>query len=145
MSRVSGIPKALVFIWAGLLVGGSLIAAPAKFQVASLSLTTALEIGQVTFRWVGIAEAVLAFTLILSVLILKSRSAWPVVIPIGLLALQRLAIFPALDARTVAIINGGNVGESNLHIVFVVLEIFKILALIWTGFHLTLRQNAGNR
>lgn len=41
--------KAVLFIWAGALIGVSFIATPAKFLVFSLDLSVALQIGQITF------------------------------------------------------------------------------------------------
>ena len=120
----------LALIWAGVVLGGSLIAAPAKFQAPSLDLPTALEVGRAQFFWIGVAEAALCAAAILTTLILPLRQWKWMAAPIGLFAVQRLAVMPPLDARTVAVIGGAAPGETHLHLVFIVLEVLKVIALI---------------
>ena len=121
-------------IWAGVSLGGSLVAAPAKFRAPSLEMTTALEVGRAQFLWVGITEAILCIGIIASLLL------WPVsywkwmTAPIALFALQRLAVMPALDTRTLEVISGAPAGETHLHIVYIILEILKFVALITAAF-----------
>ena len=50
-------------LWAGLSLGGNLIAAPAKFQVSDLGLALALQVGRAQFTWLGYAEWVFLATL----------------------------------------------------------------------------------
>ena len=120
----------LALIWAGVSLGGSLVAAPAKFEAPSLDLPTALEVGRAQFFWLGFTEAVLCALLTLAWLAgRRTNGAW-MIAPIGLFALQRLAVMPTLDARTVAIIGGATPGESALHLIYIVLEILKFVTLI---------------
>lgn len=120
----------LVLIWAGVSLGGSLIAAPAKFQAPSLSLSTALEVGQAQFRWMGVTEAILCTGMIIS-LFLGPTAHWKwMVAPVALFAIQRLAVMPTLDARTLEVIDGAPAGETSLHLIYIVLEGLKFFALI---------------
>ena len=50
--------------------------------------------------------------------------------PILVFGVQRFILMPLLDARTVRIIAGETIEESQLHLVFVVLELLKVGALI---------------
>ncbi len=51
-------------LWAGTVLGGSLIAAPAKFQAPSLTRAVALDVGRMQFYWLGIAEMALCALLL---------------------------------------------------------------------------------
>lgn len=129
----AGLKKAAC-LWAGIVIGGSLIAAPAKFEAPSLTLETALEVGRAQFLWLGFAEAAIC-AVYLALLVSDARARWLVAVwPAILLAVQRLAVMPALDARTLQVIAGDAVGPSSLHLVYVALELAKLLALAAVGF-----------
>lgn len=123
----------LALIWAGVSLGGSLVAAPAKFRAPSLTRPTALEVGRVQFLWVGVTEAILCVVLV-GALLPGATDAWKwLVVPIVILAFQRLAIMPPLDTRTRRLIRGEQVGASHLHHVYVVLEVGKFASLVVGG------------
>lgn len=122
--------SSLAFLWAGLVIGGSLIAAPAKFNAPTLTLPTALEVGREQFFWIGIGEGLLC-TVLIGVLIVTRSRTWALwAPPIAVLMAQRLMIMPILDLRTVSIIAGQAVPPSNLHVLFIVLEVVKVVMLI---------------
>lgn len=111
-------------MWAGVILAGNLIAPTAKFQASGLSLPLALEVGRVTFRWMLVPEIVLA---VLFIVVLRTK--WTA-IPVALLAIQWTLVMPPLDARTLDRIQGVAVGPSNLHLVYIVLEILKLVSLL---------------
>lgn len=120
----------LALVWAGVSLGGSLVAAPAKFRAPSLDITTALEVGRAQFLWVGITEAILCAGIIAS-LLLWPASYWKwTAAPIALFLLQRVAVMPRLDARTLEVIGGAAAGETHLHIVYIIFEVLKFVTLI---------------
>ena len=123
----------LALVWAGVTIGGSLIAAPAKFGAPSLDLPTALEVGRAQFFWVGIAEGALCAALVGAFVFRPPVARWWLAAPVLVFALQQLVLMPLLDARTVRTIAGESVGESHLHLVFVVLEFLKVGALVAAG------------
>ena len=127
----------IAFVWAGLVIGGSLIAAPAKFTAPSLTLPIALEVGRAQFQWVGIGEAVLCGALVVAVAFgwrsLRISQLAMIAIPIVIFGIQQLILMPILDARTLRIIAGETLAPSQLHDVFVVLEVGKVLALLAAG------------
>ncbi|KJS39416.1 MAG: hypothetical protein VR74_02205 [Hyphomonas sp. BRH_c22] len=63
----------LALVWAGVSLGGSLVAAPAKFRAPSLEVMTALEVGRAQFLWVGITEAIICAGIIALLLL------WPAI------------------------------------------------------------------
>lgn len=120
-------------VWAGVSLGGSLVAAPAKFRAPSLTRPVALDVGRAQFFWVGVTEAVLCAGLA-GALVLGTADAWKwLVVPIALFAIQRLVIMPPLDARTRRLIREEQVGRSRLHLVYVVLEVVKFASLVVGG------------
>ena len=133
MSNWQFIPSVLALVWAGVSLGGSLIATPAKFAAPSLTMPTALEVGRAQFQWVGIGEMLLAAGLISTLLIIGKMDWRLAAVPVGLFAIQRLAVMPSLDARTLQVIAGEPVGPSSLHIAYIVLEVAKFLSLLGAG------------
>ena len=123
----------LVLVWAGVAIGGSLIAAPAKFGAPSLDLPTALEVGREQFFWVGVAEGAACAALIGALVFRAAGAVWWMWAPVAVFAVQRLLLMPLLDARTLRSIAGETVPESRLHLVFVVLEFLKVAALVAAG------------
>ncbi len=121
--------QGLAGLWAGVALGGSLVAAPAKFQSALLTLPVALDVGRVQFFWLGVTEAVLGVAFLVGLVALRGvRWRWPL-FAVGILAVQRLGIMPFLDARTLRVIAGETLPPSSLHLGFVVLEVAKFLVL----------------
>ncbi len=135
MNRRMVAPAAALF-WAGLVLGGSLIAAPAKFQMQSLTLPVALDVGRAQFLWVGIGEGSLGAAFLLAQFLWGGVNWKLAAVPVLLLLVQRFIVMPPLDARTPQIIAGEGLGESHLHLVFIALEIVKVIILLsiaWIG------------
>lgn len=127
------LPSATALVWAGASLGGSLIATPAKFQAPSLTMPTALEVGRAQFQWVGVGEGALAVVLIVSMLTIGKLDWRLAAAPLVLFAIQRLGVMPILDARTLQVIAGQDVGPNSLHLIYIGLEIAKFLALLVVG------------
>lgn len=119
--------------WAGLALGATLIATPAKFLAPSLTLPTALEIGRATFYWVGVAEAAICISFIIAILTFGGIRWRIAFVPIAIFAIQRLGLMPFLDARAIDIIAGNTVKASNLHDIYIYLECAKVFALMAVG------------
>ena len=138
-------PATAIFalIWAGVSLGGNLIAAPAKFTVEALTLPVALQVGRAQFGWIGYAEWVLLAAIALSAGWSKRLPALTLAIAIGLFIGQYFAIHPALQALSDVVSAGGTSSESSLHLFYVVAELAKFVLLTatgaWTVFALTRR------
>lgn len=117
--------------WIGLIIGVSFIATPAKFLSPSLSLPDALEVGRATFgvfRWVD-----LLMMLVIIVLQIRQRSSNAilacVVILVALLCAQYLVLLPILDNRVAQIVSGAPTADSNMHMLYIGVELSKIAIL----------------
>jgi len=119
---------------AGLILGGSLIAARAKFR-AAIDLPTALDVGRHTFRALLRVEFVLAVLLVTVSLTAAglARGSWPA-LGLGLVVgLQFFSLRPALDLRARQIIAGGSPPPSQRHALYVALEFTKLALLGWAA------------
>ena len=138
----SVLPSAALFVWAGVAIGGNMIAAPAKFSVGSLDLPMALLVGRAQFLWIGYAEAMLAFAA-LGLAFIARGNVWLVLLPTFLLGVQWLVMMPLLNARSDLIIAGSTPPSSMLHVAFIGIEFAKVLALLSVGY-LACRHGATN-
>lgn len=127
---------AVALMWAGIVIGVSFIATPAKFGATSLSLPVAIEIGRQTFRVLHYWELGLAAVTI--ALLLWRRPARPIVIgsvlAIGVLAVQLLVLMPALAPASDSVISGGESTRALLHWVFIASEAAKVAILLVTAY-----------
>jgi hypothetical protein len=126
---------ALVMLWAGVLIGVSFLAAPAKFGAPGLSLPMAMEIGRREFGALNLTEIALAVvTLALAAYARPKRAIW---LGLGLAALivvlQWLWLLPMLDARAEVIIQGGTPEPAPWHTLYIGAEVLKLLALLVVG------------
>lgn len=123
--------RALALVWAGMVLGVSFVATPAKFLAPSLSRPVALDVGRHTFRTFGRLEMALAALLALRI-----------TAPVRLLALapgamvlaQALWLRPRLATRTQRVIEGGTAPASpGLHAAYVISESAKLATLLTLG------------
>lgn len=130
----------VALLWAGVVLGCSFIATPAKFQAASLSLPTALEVGRVTFRSMVMAE--IALVVVGAGLVLWLRQRRPFFwLAVTVLAVQWVGVMPLLNARTDAVVAGTPVSGPPWHVAYILLETVKIVLL----FVVVLRDGGGKR
>lgn len=127
MSRNGWVAR-VALLWAGVVLGCSFIATPAKFQAPSLSLATALEVGRVTFRSLAIAEVALAVVGCALLLRFGPRRSW-FWIAIGVLIVQWTVVMPLLNAQTNTVIQGGVRSGPPWHVVYIALEAVKVVTL----------------
>ncbi len=122
----------LITLWAGIIIGVSLIATPVKFQAPSLSMHTGLEIGRYTFRLLGRVELCLLIATIATAGIAQLR--WSTIVLIALVVvgilLQRCWLLPLLDNKVGQILAGGAPSFSIQHGIYGALEAAKAVLLI---------------
>ncbi len=119
-------------IWAGMVLGVSFLATPAKFLAPSLPRPVALDVGRHTFRMFGRVEAALAALLGLRAAGSKRRRLFALAPGLVVLA-QTLWLRPLLDARTQQVIAGRELPPSDLHLGYVAGESAKLAALLALG------------
>jgi hypothetical protein len=124
----------LAFLWAGMILGLSFIATPAKFAAPNLERIVALEVGQVTFKLFNKVEWVMALLLAMTMLRKKYRGLkWLIRFIIVLLALQTFYLLPELRNQFSLIEKGGAGLQGFHHSMYVAVEVLKLMALIALG------------
>ena len=129
--------SALLFICAGLLLGVSFIATPAKFLAPSLPLAQALDVGRWTFHVLGLIEwgflAVVGMLILVAWMRLGQGAGLVPLLLAGVAATLVLETFwlrPALDARALQIIAGQSAAPSAKHTLYIAIEIVKLLLIL---------------
>lgn len=121
--------RALALVWAGMVLGVSFVATPAKFLAPSLSRPVALDVGRHTFRTFGRLETALAALLGITAPVRLLTLA-----PGAMVLAQALWLRPRLATRTQRVIEGGTAPASpSLHAAYVISESAKLAALLTLG------------
>ena len=129
-------PAWICLIWFGMTAGISLLATPLRFSASTITRPVALDVGQVVFAALNKAEFVAL--IILLILVRMAGFAKELWAGCGALALILLAqsmwLLPELSARTQQIIAGTEPPPSIVHGVYSILELSKLLLLLYLGF-----------
>ena len=144
-------PAWVCFIWFGMTAGVSLLATPVRFTATTLTRPVALDVGRVVFAALNRAEFIALIILLIVVRMTgKARELWAFC---GILTLIMMAqsvwLLPELAARTDLIIAGIEPSASITHAAYSMLELSKLLILLYMGFRslqlLLPEQGAGSR
>ena len=124
--------RILAALWLGIVIGVSFMATPIKFNAPSLSLSTALEVGRVTFRLLNHVEWGLAAMMVFVVATSAERRMDVLVAALAvgaIVVLQSTWLLPALGRRTDALAGVASAAPSSLHQLFIIVELFKCVLL----------------
>ena len=135
MAPAPALATAATFVWLGMVVAISFLEAPLKFRAPGVTPRIGLGIGRLVFRALNVAEAGLAAVLVVALLL---APAGPIVgaavaTAVGALGVQVLAVRPRLGRRSTAVLAGADLPRSRSHLVYIALEVVKVLALAATG------------
>lgn len=129
---------ASTFIWIGFVGAISFMEAWLKFQAPGVSLNVGLAIGKLVFKALNKVEWGCCLLILVSQLRYSVR---PIsgkdglfLLPVIILLVQSIYVLPALSHRIDLHLQHQNVPASNLHLVYVVLEVVKVAALSLYGF-----------
>lgn len=125
----------LTLVWAGMVIGVSGLATPAKFAAPSLSLPVALDVGRTTFHVFTRVEWILGLALVLLAVWFRHRRLllMPVILVVAIVLLQALYLLPELNLRVATIIAGQTPPPSSLHVWYTIAEAGKLAALLSLG------------
>lgn len=132
---MGGLAAALAFTWFGMVIAISFVETPLKFRAPGITVPLGLGIGRLVFKALNIAESALAVLLLVALATGHGdgRGWIPALVATVCLVTQMVVLRPALDRRAAAIIAGGEVAPSRLHLGYVALEVVKVLALVTAG------------
>ncbi|WP_425003790.1 hypothetical protein [Mycolicibacterium sp. S3B2] len=131
--QVAGI--AATFVWLGMVLAISFLEAPLKFRAPGVTLQIGLGIGRLVFRALNVCEVVLAVTVIVAVWAggASTLGVAAAAMAVVMLAVQIVAVRPALTRRSDQVLAGADGPRSHAHLVYVGLEIVKVIALVTAG------------
>lgn len=123
---------AALLLWAGMVIGISFIEAPVKFTAPGITLALGLGIGRLVFGVLNKVEIALCTVALLGLLFNHgTRKEWTLLGSLtSILLLQTFWLLPTLDVRTLAVIAGNTAPGSNLHYLYIGLEVIKLVLLV---------------
>jgi hypothetical protein len=142
MSTGGSLAAAVVFVWAGMVVGISFLEAPLKFRAPGVTLRIGLGIGRLVFRALNMCEVGFAALLVVVVVIGShpSRVAASVGVAVLVLAVQLVVVRPILARRSNRVLAGEDVPRSIAHYWYLGLEVAKLAALVVAGMLILMRR-----
>ncbi len=135
MSAGPAIAVAVTFVWLGMVLAISFLEAPLKFHAPDVTLQIGLGIGRLVFRALNTCEVCFALVVLAIVVAGPTRPgvAAAIVVAVGVLALQLIAVRPRLTRRSDSVLAGSEGPRSHAHYVYVALEAVKVIALLVAG------------
>jgi hypothetical protein len=130
---------AAAFIWLGMVLAISFLEAPLKFRAPGVTLALGLGIGRLVSRALNVCEFVLAVVISVSLFTHETPVGVDVAITTAIAALliQNVLVRPLLAKRTAAVLAGEDGPRSTAHVIYIALEVVKVIALIIGGVQLT--------
>ncbi|MEV0679148.1 hypothetical protein AB0I60_21770 [Actinosynnema sp. NPDC050436] len=113
----------------------SFLEAPLKFRAPGVTVVVGLGIGRIVFRALNAAEVVLS-AVVLVAAVAGSPPAWvwgAAGAAVVVLAVQLAAVRPVLSRRSDRVLAGEDPPRSRAHLVYVALEVVKVVALVVLG------------
>jgi hypothetical protein len=115
---------ALALIWAGMVIGITLLAVPAQFAAEDLDQPVGIDVTRHVFQVFNRVEVGIAI----------ATRVWLLLGPVWLIvAVQSLWLLPLLDARVDRLLAGETLPPAPWHRLYGILEMVKLLALAVTG------------
>ncbi|MEU5598029.1 hypothetical protein [Streptomyces sp. NPDC020298] len=121
----------VTFVWLGMVLAISFLEAPLKFRAPGVTVRIGLGIGRLVFRALNLVEAVLAAAVVTAVAVGGPPAPVAVLtgLAAGLSAVQIAGVRPVLNRRSDRILAGEEAGRSRAHLVYVALEVAKVVVL----------------
>lgn len=129
----------VALLWAGMVLGISVLETPVKFTAPLLTRAVALDVGRTVFRAFGYVEIFWSALSALLILIATRRAALPRLSTFAFaycwlaVAFQTAVLRPALWARADLVIAGKSLPIAPYHIYYTGSELLKLIALIVAG------------
>lgn len=129
-------PAWICFVWFGMTAGISLLATPLRFTAPAITRPVAFDVGRVVFAGLNNAEFVALIIMLVLVRVSGlAKKMWAGCCAVALILIaQSLWLLPELSARARQIVAGEEVPPSYVHAAYSILELSKLLLLLYLGF-----------
>jgi hypothetical protein len=125
-------------LWAGLVLGISFVAQPAKFNAAGLTRPVALSVGRRIFRAMHWTEIFIALGSFSAGLHGEGKYLYLIITSSAILTIQVTLLMPRLSKQVDMVLTGVPLNKGYDHTIYAALELGKFGALIAYAFLLTL-------
>lgn len=130
MDLARDIQLVVPIFWLGMVVAISFVEAPIKFRAPGVTLAIGLGIGRKVFAALNIIEVVLAVVLSIAWLYADVDGWLLLVLVSTILVVQVVVVRPPLTKRSNRVLAGEDVPRSKTHLIYIALEVAKVLLLI---------------
>ena len=130
MGLARDIQLVVPIFWLGMVVAISFVEAPIKFRAPGVTLAIGLGIGRKVFAALNIIEVVLAVVLSIAWLYADVDGWLLLVLVSTILVVQVVVVRPPLTKRSNRVLAGEDVPRSKTHLIYIALEVAKVLLLI---------------
>jgi hypothetical protein len=127
---------AVPFVWFGMVLAISFMEAPLKFQAPGINIPLGLGIGRLVFFTLNKMEIICALLMLIACFRVRPNTRTMLVafwVSFVILLLETVWLLPVLDARAEQVIAGTASPFSNSHVVYIVFDAVKIIALLMFG------------
>ena len=130
MSLARDIQLVLPVFWLGMVIAISFVEAPIKFRAPGVTLAIGLGIGRKVFAALNVIEVVVAVVLSVAWLYADTDGWLLLVLVSAVLVVQVVVVRPPLTKRSNRVLAGEDVPRSKTHLIYIALEVAKVLLLI---------------
>lgn len=130
MDLARDIQLVVPIFWLGMVVAISFVEAPIKFRAPGVTLAIGLGIGRKVFAALNVIEVVLAVVLSIAWLYADVDGWLLLVLVSTILVVQVVVVRPPLTKRSNRVLAGEDVPRSKTHLIYIALEVAKVLLLI---------------
>lgn len=111
-----------------------------KFRAPGMTLPIGLGVGRLVFKALNMMELALSFAIAASIIRFAGnrvpKEIYLFIAPFIILIVQMTWLLPALDVRAEMVIMGTSPPPSNLHFLYIILEMIKVICLAIFGIKL---------
>jgi hypothetical protein len=135
VDTTTALAVAAVFTWLGMVVAISFLEAPLKFRAPGVTVAIGLAIGRLVFRALNTVEVMFAVVVLAAAAMAAPEpgALAALATAVTVLAVQIIAVRPALARRSDQVLAGLEAPRSRRHLVYVGLEAVKVVALFAGG------------
>ncbi|RRO15743.1 hypothetical protein EIL87_17225 [Saccharopolyspora rhizosphaerae] len=135
MDAPTAVLVAVSLVWLGMVLAISFLEAPLKFRAPNVTPQIGLGIGRLVFRALNAAEVLFAVVALVALVLFPptGRIITSVLVAVGTLLVQLVAVRPRLSRRSDAVLAGRDAPRSRAHHAYIALEVAKVAALVLTG------------